>query len=147
MADTDTVQGMKEKLLSGAIGFQSNHSKDGEYAMFRNIYICDLDANPEYVKKGFYEQNVRIRKQVHEAATKLGSRMIETLILLMDTEDPKAESGAKKVLFDIAAKATDPHTLKNEKKSVIKELNKGVRNSSAKTTNIYLRWLLGMTKK
>lgn len=146
MAGTDTVQGMKEKWLSGAIGFQSNHSKEGEYAMFRNIHICDFDADPEYVKKGFYEQDARIRKQAHEAATELGGKMIGTLVLLMDTDEPKLGSGAKKALFDITAKATDPHALKNEKKWVIKEIHAGIKKSSTETTKAYLRWLLEMTK-
>jgi len=48
LAKIDTVITMADKLICGAIGLQVNHAeKEGQYAKFRNIYIRDLDAEPE----------------------------------------------------------------------------------------------------
>jgi hypothetical protein len=145
-ANTDTVESMKGKYISGAIGFQSNHSKKGEFARFRNISIRNLDLEPEYVKAGFFAEDVRFRKSAHEAALKIGASMIEPLSRLLFSESPVAQSGAKQVLFELVAHATAPGVPKGEKNAVGKNLEKSRRNCSEVDVSQYLEWLLEMTK-
>ncbi|MDD4189839.1 MAG: DUF1080 domain-containing protein [Mangrovibacterium sp.] len=146
VANIDTVASMKDKHLAGVIGFQSNHSEEGEFAHFRNISIRDLDANPGYVAKGFYEEDERVREQAHKAAETMGTPMIELLALMLTNENPVAQTGARQVLFDITAQSTTPDVPKSEKKDMIKALKKSLKNCSSETASGYLRWLLEMAK-
>lgn len=145
-ADIDTVESMKDKPLIGAIGLQSNHSKEGEFVKFRNIYIRDLDTDPEYVMAGFYEKDDRIRKQAHIAALSLGTKMIEPLAILMSESNPIVSNGSKQVLFDIIAKATSPEVSNKEKKVVAEALKNSINKCSSEITSEYLKWLLDMTE-
>jgi len=144
VADTDTVESMSEKWLAGAIGFQSNHSKEGEFVQFRNISILDLDNDPEYVAKGFYEEDAQVRKQAIDAAVSLGTPVVPLLAEMLESENAAAFSGAKQALFDIVAQTSAPGVSKKEKKAmgkaIIKQSNKG--NSEVKTS--YLEWLAEM---
>ena len=109
MANTDTVKSMADKPYSGVIGLQGNHADEqGQFAKFRNIYIRDLDAEPDYVINGFYEKNDQLRNLAVVAAVNLGSKMIQPLADLMSGDNPIAKNGAKQALFDIVAKASDP---------------------------------------
>lgn len=145
-ADIDTVGSMKNKHITGAIGFQSNHSKKGESARFRNISIRNLDLEPEYVKAGFFEEDARYRKPAHEAALKIGAPMIEPLAQLLSAKSPVAQSGAKQVLFDLVAESTAPDSSGAKKDAVAKRLEKSLRNCSEASASQYLEWLLKMTK-
>jgi hypothetical protein len=145
MANTDTVKTMADKLFSGVVGLQGNHAdKQGQFAKFRNIYIRDLDAEPDYVIKGFYEKNVQLNAFAHLAAINLGGKMVLPLADLMSTSNPVAKNGAKQSLFDIVAKASGPEASKNEKKEVIAALRNSIKNTSNDITKNYLKWLSGM---
>ena len=146
VANIDTVESMKDKHLEGTIGFQSNHSEKGEFAHFRNISIRDMDANPEYVMKGFYEGDVRVRKQAHKAAETMGTPMIELLAQMLAEENPVIQTGAKQVLFDITAQSTASEVPKSKKEDVIKALKKSLKNCSSERVSGYLSWLLKMAK-
>ena len=142
--NTDTVAGMKDKQLAGALGFQSNHSKEGEFARFRNIAIKNLDAEPEYVRAGFFDGDAQIRTMAHAAALARGFPMIATLAKMMDEENVTARQGAKQALFDIVAKATVPQASSSDKKAVIRSLKASLKAKPSEITATYLKWLLAM---
>ncbi len=144
IADIDTVKGMERKYLEGAIGFQCNHSDEGEYAQFRNITIRNFDIEPEYVAKGFYEKDIRLREQAYRSAKNIGTPMIEHLVNMLSNENVIAQSGAKKLLFEISAQATSPDRPKNEKNKVIKALKKSMKKNYSFNGTDYLEWLLQM---
>ncbi len=145
MANTDTVKTMVNKPFFGVIGLQGNHAgKQGQFAKFRNIYIRDLDAEPDYVLKGFYEKNNQLRNLTDVAAVNLGAKMIKPLADLMSGDNLIAKNGAKQALFDIVAKASDPEAPKKEKKEVTSALRNSIKNASSDITKNYLKWLLGM---
>ncbi len=145
-ANTDTVPGMQDKYLCGAIGFQSNHSKEGEFAHFRNILIYDMDSDINYVAAGFYDNDARIRKQAWTAAENLGAQMIGRLASLYDSPNTMAYAGAKQVLFNIAARSTAPGTPVSEKKEVIRVLEQEITNHGSGSASQYLEWLLKMAR-
>jgi hypothetical protein len=145
-ADTDTVESMKDRPLAGAIGFQSNHSGEGEYVKFRNIYIRDLDLEADYVIAGFYKEDDMVREQAHQAALSIGPRMIELLAGKMPEDNPMVHSGAKQVLFDIVAGATRPEASHSEKNTAAQALKTSIENCTSETTAEYLKWLLGMVE-
>ena len=146
LANIDTVKTMEKKLLRGAIGLQVNHANiEGQYAKFRNIYIRDLDSEPEYVTGGFfYEKDTVLRSQAHVAAITLGAKMVEPLSIMMSGENPVAKSGSKQVLFDIVARATAPKTTKTYKNDVAIALKNSAESTSSEITRNYLKWLTGM---
>jgi hypothetical protein len=146
-AKIDTVKGMENKNIVGAVGFQGNHGQDGEFVKFRNISIIDFDVEPDYVAKGFYEEDVRFREQAYKAAVSIGAPMIEPLIQMLSEENVMAHAGAKQVLFDIIAKATAPDVDKRDKKNVIKILKQSSsKQTYSKSVSDYLNWLLTMAK-
>jgi hypothetical protein len=145
LADIDTVETMKDKLLCGAIGLQVNHAEiEGQFARFRNIYIRDLDVEPAYICEGFYEMDSTVRRQAYTAAVDLGAAVVEPLALMMSGENPLAKSGSKQVLFDIVAVATAPHGEEKYKKDVAIALNKSAGGASSEIIKNYLDWLSGM---
>lgn len=145
LADIDTVITMEGKLICGAIGLQVNHAeKEGQFAKFRNIYIRDLDVEPDYVSKGFFETDSVFRSQAYTAALNLGAEMVEPLALMMSAEDPLAKSGAKQVLFDIVARATDPQGDGTYKKDVTMALHNSAAAVTSEIVKNYLVWLSGM---
>jgi len=75
--DTDTVPSMKDMLLTGHVGLQSNHAEvEGKFVKFGNIVIEDLDLDPEYVVAGFYKYDSRLRELTHLSAVNLGVKII-----------------------------------------------------------------------
>lgn len=145
MANTDTVKTMLNKPFSGVIGFQGNHAeKQGQFAKFRNILIQDLDTEPGYVIKGFYEKNDQLRNLSQLAAVNFGAQIIQPLADLMSGDNPVAKNGAKQTLFDIVARASDPDASVKEKKEVSSALKKCITNTSSEITKKYLKWLSGM---
>jgi hypothetical protein len=145
LANTDTVKTMANKPFIGAIGFQGNHAdKKDQFAKFRNIYIRDLDLEPDYVAKGFYEKNSQLRDLAHVAAVNIGAKILQQLAVLMSGDDPVAKSGSKQALFDIVAKASDPAVPKSEREEVAAALKKCIKNTSSEITKEYLKWLSGM---
>ncbi len=144
-ADIDTVKTLSGMPLSGHIGIQGNHAeKERQYAKFRNISICDLDAKPVYVMKGLKNKNARLRSQSLEAAVNLGAKMVQPLADLMSGDDPIAKSGARQALFDIVAKASDPEATAKEKKEVRLAIKKSIKITSSEITVNYLKWIAGM---
>ena len=136
---------MKDKFLTGAVGLQVNHAtRERQYTKFRNIYIRNLDLEPEYVTKGFYETGPRWRKQAHAAAVSLGAGMIGQLTDMMSGDNPMAKSGTKQALFDITAKASAPGTLKEDREAIAGALKKSAKKVTSESTQSYLEWLLGM---
>lgn len=147
VADIDTVETMSNKSFSGLIGLQGNHAEEkDQFAKFRNISIKDLDADPEYVIKGFYYKNGQLRKLAGKAAVDLGVKMIQPLVDLMSGDDPMVKSGAKQALFDIVARASDPKGDKKARKKVISALEKSIKTTSSEITSTYLLWLLGLVE-
>jgi hypothetical protein len=144
IADIDTVESLAGKPYTGLIGLQGNHGIKGQYAKFRNIYIRDLDADPDYIIKGFYDKNDQRRKLAQIAAVNMGAKMVQPLAGLLAEENPAAYSGAKQALFDIAAKASDPACPENIKKEVNAEVTKSIKNASSEAEINYLRWLSGL---
>ncbi len=144
IANIDTVPSMHHKHLYGAIGFQSNHSKEGEFAHFRNISVHDMDADMGYVAAGFYDNDSRVRKQAWNAAEKLGSKMIDHLAAMCAGSNVMAQAGAKQVLFDIVAKTTEPGVSSDEKRKVEYELEKAINGIQSNAASSYIEWLLKM---
>ncbi len=144
VANTGAVAGMKGKQLSGALGFQSNHSHEGEFAKFRNIAIKNLDADLEYVKAGFYDDDAQVRTLAHAAAVALGNAMIDPLAKMMDEDNVMARRGAQQALFDIVAKATVPQTSSNDRKTVARSLKASLKAKPSEITATYLKWLLAL---
>lgn len=142
----DTVESMQNKQLTGAVGFQSNHSKEGEYARFRNIHINDLDSDWQYLKAGFYLEDAALRKQTYVAALKAGPSLISSLSKLLNDDHPAAQSGAKQALFDIAARSTDPGIPGEQHQKVARALRKSIKKCSSPEAADYLHWLLQMVK-
>lgn len=141
--NTDTVESMQEKFLEGAIGLQSNHGKPSEFAHFRNIRILNLDDEPGYVLKGFRDEDGRVREQAYNAAVRLGHILVPDLISFLSSDDPVLLRGARQVLFDLVAEATDParNHLKNQLR---KELRKNRKNAKTKMAKEYTDNLLRM---
>ena len=146
MANTDTVKTMAGKPFSGLVGFQGNHSTKGQYVKLRNIQICDLDAEPEYVLKGFSQRNDELRVQAHSAASDLGAQMLDPLAGMMAQPDPVISAGAKQALFDIVAKASAPDAPAESKKEVAAGIKRTIKNSKSDIAKNYLKWLSGMVK-
>lgn len=144
LANIDTVPGMQDKHLYGAIGFQSNHSKEGEYAHFRNISVYDMDSDVDYVAAGFYDNDARVRKQAWTAAENLGPNMIGRLISMYSGSNTMAHSGAKQVLFNSVNKSTAPGASFSEKDKVIHVLKNEIEKNQSVTASQYLKWLLKM---
>jgi hypothetical protein len=144
--NTDAVEGLKDKQLMGAIGFQSNHSKEGEFALFRNLEIRNLDADPEYVEAGLYDADARIRTRAQSAAVALGAPMVGRLATAMDKDNVAAQTGAKQALFDIVANATAPKTPSAERKTVVRALKACLKSKSSDVTAAYVKWLLAMAQ-
>jgi hypothetical protein len=145
VADIDTVKTMAGMPFTGFIGFQGNHAeKAGQYAKFRNIFICDLDAEPCYVTKGFSGKTEMMRSQSLIAAVNLGAQMVRPLTDMMTGDDPMVKSGARQALFDIAAKASDPEAPASEKKKVLLAIKKSKKATSSEITANYLKWIAGM---
>jgi Domain of Unknown Function (DUF1080) len=145
IADIDTVKTLSDKPVSGFIGFQGNHAeKEGQYAKFRNILICDLDSEPGYVLRGINAKNELQRFQSLDASVKLGAQMVQPLAELMSGDDPVIKSVARQALFDIAAKASDPEAPASQKKEVRSAIKKSIKSNSSAITVNYLRWIAGM---
>ncbi len=147
LANIDTVITMEDKLICGAVGLQVNHAeKEDQFAKFRNIYIRDLDVEPEYVCEGFFETDSAFRAQAYTAALNLGAEIVEPLALMMSGENPLAKSGSKQILFDIVARATAPQGEEKYKNDVAIALNNSASGASSDIVKNYLKWLSGMIK-
>lgn len=145
-AHIDTVEGFQDKNLKGAIGLQSNHSHPSEFAKFKNLTIIDLDADPDYVLKGFMDGDGLVRQQAYEAAADLGNTLIPDLAMMLDSNEPVLQKGARQALFGIIAKATSPDTGKRHYKEVKKTLQKSHKNAKSKMARQYTDWLLYVLK-
>lgn len=146
VANADQAEGLKGKLLAGVIGFQSNHSKEGEFARFRKVEIKLLDAEPAYVQAGFSDADERVRTQAREAAVALGAPMVGPLADLTGGSDVAARTGARQALFDIAAAATAPQAPAESRRAVARALKNALRAKPAEPTAAYLVWLLGLVQ-
>ena len=145
MANIDTVKTLVNKPFVGVIGLQGNHAiKQGQFEKYRNIYIRDFDAEPDYVLNGFYEKNDQLRNLALDAAVNLGAEMLQPLADLMSGDNPVAKNGARQALFDIVAKASDPGASKRGKKEVTVALRRCMNSASSEITKNYLKWLSGM---
>lgn len=143
-ARVDTVETMKGKLRSGAIGFQSNHSNKGEFVHFRNISIRNLDLEPDYVAKGFYYQDSVFRKQAMDFAESIGIPIVKYLAEIADEQNPEASSAAKQILFNMMAKATAPDGSKKDLKKLKKAYKSALKNTGSEPAKHHLKWLLEM---
>lgn len=146
VVNTDTVNSMQEKLLHGSIGFQSNHSKAGEYAYFRNITITSLDSDPDYVAQGFGDHDKRVRQQARNAAMDLGDRMLDELTRMLDSDTIIVQAGAKQVLFDIIAHATSPGKKTADLQKLVEGIKKNTPGLKSETSRNYCLWLVEMAE-
>lgn len=144
VADIDQTPKLQPKLLSGVIGFQSNHGAEGEFAKFRKISIRNLDREPDYVRAGFFDQDARVRAQAQTAACALGAIMIGPLTQVMDDSNVSAASCAKQTLFDITAQATAPQVPPAPRRAVAQALQKAAHAKPTPTTIVYLKSLYEM---
>lgn len=142
-ANIDSVESMQDKHLQGVLGFQSNHSKKGEFAHFRNLSIWNLDADPGYLGAGFYDNDARVRTQAWKAAKEMGAPMIDNLIMMLSGDNVKAQAGARQVLFDIVAKATAPDSSGSDKEKIINDLKAATDAECSKAALSYIDWLIG----
>ncbi|MFY0650386.1 MAG: DUF1080 domain-containing protein [Cyclobacteriaceae bacterium] len=141
--DTDTIPKMKNMQLNGFVGFQPNHAeKEGKYVQFKNVSIKNLDSDPKYVVKGFYEEDERLRVLAHESARKLGVDVIDHLIPLLAESNTMPKNGAKQVLFDIVAYATAPETNPNIKGEVKEAIDRNIQITTLEYCKSYLEDLL-----
>ena len=147
VADTLTVKALQPKLLSGAVGFQANHGKQGEFARFRKIEIRNLDAEPAYALAGLSHADERFRAQAREAAAALGPSMIAPLARAMAGDAVSVRSGARQALFDIAAAASAPQGDAAAREAAARELRDVLGAKPSGPTAGYLAWLLGMLQK
>lgn len=147
VADTVQVKALNEKLLSGAIGFQGNHGKSGEFARFRKVELCNLDAAPAYVLEGLSHADARFRVQAREAAVALGAVMVGPLAQTMDRHEVMARSVARQALFDIVAAASAPQQDDGMRAAVAQALRDTLGTQLSDTTTGYLTWLQGMIQK
>lgn len=131
-------------VVEGAIGFQSNHSKQGEFARFRKVEIRNLDAEPAYVLAGLAHADERCRVQAREAAVVLGAAMVGPLARTMDGNSVVARSVARQALFDIAAAASAPQLDAAKRTAVARALRDALEAKPSSTTAQYLAWLQGM---
>ena len=76
----------------------------------------------------------------------MGAPIIEHLARMLSEENAIAQSGAKQVLFDIAAQATVPGMENADKKVVIKALKKSSKQRNSQNASEYISWLLDMVK-
>lgn len=145
IADIDTVKTLAGKPLIGYIGFQGNHAeKPDQFARFRNIRIRDLDSEPDYIIEGFKSSDWEVRYVSSQSAVRLGAVMIQSMADMMSGNDPMLKSEARQVLFDIAAKVSDPSVNEKERKKVRREIEKSLKVSSSEITSNYLEWIMGM---
>ena len=145
IADIDTVKSMEGKPYYGFVGLQGNHADaQKQFEKFRNIYIWDLDSDPDYVLKGFSSKNKQLRQLALIAAVNLGAKMIQPLTVVMSGDDMVAKNGARQALFDIVAKASDPEGPVKEKKKTRSALKKAIKSNSSGITVNYLEWILGL---
>jgi len=145
IADIDTVKTLAGKPLTGYIGFQGNHAeKPDQFARFRNIRIRDLDSEPDYIIEGFKSSDWEVRYVSSQSAVRLGAVMIQSMADMMSGNDPMLKSEARQVLFDIAAKVSDPSVNEKERKKVRREIEKSLKVSSSEITSNYLEWIMGM---
>ncbi len=147
VADTRAVKALDAKLLSGVIGLQSNHSKQGEFAQFRKIEIRDLDADQEYVLAGFSQADERFRVQAREAAVALGPAMIVPLARVMEGDAVMARSVARQALFDIVAAASAPQAEAAARDAATRALREALGTKLSESTAGYVSWLSGMLRK
>lgn len=143
-ANIDSVKSMQDKHLQGVIGIQSNHSKKGEFAHFRNLGLWNLDADPGYVAAGFYDNDARVRKQAWKAAEELGAPMTDYLVLMLSGENIRAQAGARQVLFNMMAKVTAPGSFSSDKKKLVSALSTATSLCRSATDSAYLKWLIDM---
>lgn len=144
VADTVKVAELNKKQLTGAIGFQANHGKASEFAQFRKVEIDNLDADPDYVLKGFSHSDARFRVQAREAAVALGDMMIGQLAQTMDSGEVMPRSVAKQALFDIVAAASAPQQAGGMRAAVAQALKTALGTGPSEVTSVYLKWLQGM---
>lgn len=79
---------MENKHIPGVIGFQSNHSKNEEFAPLVNNLIRNLDLKSDYVKVAFcfFAEDAHYRKSAQETAVEIGAPMIEPLVQLLSAK-------------------------------------------------------------
>ncbi|MEX0312673.1 MAG: DUF1080 domain-containing protein [Allomuricauda sp.] len=145
-ANIDTIPKMKEKLYKGVIGLQVNHAEvEGQYTKFRNISIENLDLNMEYVVKGLFEENQKLRKLAEENMISFGTDAIGPLAEILSGNKEVAKNSAKQLLFDLAVTATDPKLEDQEfSKKMEIELTKAIKDSNKNYAKNYMKGILKM---
>jgi len=143
-ADINTVKAFDKKLITGAVGFQSNHGKSGEFARFRRIEIRNLDDDPGYVLRGFALTDERFRVQAREAAVKRGAELVGEIADIMNDGSVMERSVARQALLDIAVAASAPDCDVARRTAVIQSLKRASQSECNDITRNYLIWLCGM---
>jgi len=143
-ARTEWVDGLREKGLRGRIGFQGNHSDPEQWVRFRNVRVRDLDADVDYVLRGFQRTDPQIRRTAYAAALERGALAVPGLCRLLDAPDTADSSAAREALFAIVARASAPGATPETRASVREALGGEQARSESPETKVYLAWLAGM---
>lgn len=143
-AQTERVQSLQGKRLTGRIGFQGNHSDPEQWVRFRNVRIRNLDADVDYVLAGFRRREPQIRRATQAAALQLGATAIPGLRRLMAAPEPVGPSAAREALFAIVARASAPDFPRATRDSTREILEGEAAEAESAEVKQYLGWLGGM---
>jgi hypothetical protein len=143
-ARTEWVDGLGERGLRGRIGFQGNHSDADQWVRFRNVRVKDLDADVDYVLRGFQRTDPQIRRAAYAAALEQGASAIPGLCVLMAAPGTAGSSAAREALFAIVARASAPEATPETRASVGEALEGEQARAESPETKGYLAWLNGM---
>lgn len=95
-ADLSTVPSLAKSPYRGPIMLQDSHSKAGEWVMFRNLRIRDLDADPALVLDNFRSDDARRRALVPAVAARVGASLVVPALAAIEAgEQPYARLAAE----------------------------------------------------
>jgi hypothetical protein len=143
-AQAGRVDSLQEKSLRGRLGFQGNHSDPEQWVRFRNPRIKNLDADADYVLRGFARTEPQIRRTTYDAAVQLGAAAVPGLCRLIAAPDPVGPSAAREALFAIAARASAPDFPRDARDSMREMLENESDKAEAAEVKGYLGWLSEM---
>jgi len=143
-AQAGRVDSLQGKSLRGRLGFQGNHSDPEQWVRFRNPRIKNLDADADYVLRGFGRTEPQIRRTTYDAAVQLGAAAVPGLCRLIAAPDPVGPSAAREALFAIAARASAPDFPRDARDSMRQMLEGERDKAEAAEVKGYLGWLSQM---
>ena len=104
-ADLREVPTLANASLTGPIELQDAHSKAGEWVMFRNLRIRDLDADPELALAHFKSDDPRLRALVPPVAARVGAVLVRPALQAAESDDPQTARYGRGILEQLGATA------------------------------------------